>query len=85
MKTRTEKATIYMNKHKAKKCIFTAKTVILKDLQERPARIHGSTCHFVTTINKRFRKGFFAQELMDIVVAIDNNYTQKQIDFYNWV
>ena len=84
---RIEKATKYMETHKAKKCYVEMKKVILKDLEVIPNcnTVKGSTYGFVKAICNRFKRGFFPQEYMDILTGLTTNYTEKQTKFYNWV
>ena len=87
-KTRIEKATDYMNKHKAKKCIIEKKEKILKELVDASncnRIMSGTTASFVKTVTNRFKGCFFAQEYMDILAGMNDDYTEKQIKFYNWV
>jgi len=86
--TRIEKATKYMNNHKAKKYIIESRKKILPELQEMPSynRItSGNTASFLKFVTGRFQGTFFAQEYVDILTGLDTDYTQKQIDYYNWV
>ena len=86
--TRIEKATKYMNNHKAKKCIITAKKKILSELEAMPncnKIISGSTYGFIKAITNRFKGCFYAQEYMDILTGLTSDYTDRQTKFYGWV
>ena len=88
IKTRIEKATDYMNKHKAKKCIIESRTKILKELVDAPnchRIISGATASFVKAVTNRFKGCFYILEYMDILAGMNDDYTEKQIKFYNWV
>lgn len=85
---RIEKATRYINKHKAKKCIIEAKKKILSELETMPncnKIISGSTYGFIKAVTNRFKACFFAQEYMDILTGLTPDYTDRQIKFYDGI
>jgi len=84
---RTQKAIGYIENHKAKKCIVTAKMAILKDLERASGsmRISGATCTFMTAICNRFRSGFFLKEYIAILNGLTAIYDNRQKEFYDWV
>lgn len=85
---RIEKATRYMNGHKAKKCIINKRKRILSELEIMPncrKIVSGATYSFIKAITNRFKGCFYSQEYMDILVGLTTNYTERQIKFYKWV
>lgn len=84
---RVQKATAYIEKHKAKKCFLMSKTAILKDLERTSGsmRICGATAHFMTALCNRFRSGFFLKEYIEILNGLTVFCNDKQSKFYDWV
>ena len=87
MLTRVEKATAYMNNHRAKGFIVEDRKAILAELNNLPSCVyhkivHGSAYGCIKMVTDRFRAGFYAQEYMDIVTGLTEVYTEKQLAYY---
>ena len=86
---RTTKAVKYLDSHTAKKCIINSSKSILKHLEGckyENMRIPGNVATFLLVLCRRFRAGFTVAEYKEILNSLTaDNYTDKQIKFYDWV
>ncbi len=87
MNSRITKAVKYLNSHKAKKCIINSSKSILKHLEDCKGDTHipGNVATFLLVLCRRFRAGFTVAEYKEILNSLTDSYTDKQIEFYNWV
>ncbi|MCK4462883.1 MAG: hypothetical protein KAU58_01070 [Candidatus Omnitrophica bacterium] len=81
---RIEKAIKYVNKHKAKKYLYENRFYIGEDLKNLYLS-RGSSFSFVKTISGRFGLGFSYIDYLQILLGIDNKFTEKQEEYFDWV
>ena len=81
---RIEKAIKYVNEHKSKKYLYENRFYIGEDLK----KLHlsrGSSFSFVKTISSRFGSEFSYIDYLQILLGIDNRFTEKQEKYFDWI
>lgn len=81
---RIDKAIKYMNKHKAKALWLESDEIITAQVISG-GKVHGVTHNFIRILNDRFPAGFTVLEIIQILDNLDDQLTQKQKDYYEWV
>mgnify|MGYP001560735106 FL=1 len=83
---RIGKAIKYVNGHISKETFARSKNIIIADIikfKKNPnVSVHGSSCQFVRVLQNRFPIGFYPDEYLLIINAINNKLTQKQREHY---
>lgn len=83
---RISKAIKYMNGHISKETFAKSKNTIIADIvkfKRNPGVIvHGSSHQFVRVLQDRFPSGFYSDEYLLIINAINDKLTQKQREHY---
>ena len=81
---RIQKATNYVNKHKAKKYLYKNRFFIGKDLKNLHLSV-GSSFSFVKIICNRFGAGFSYIDYLQILLGMNDKFTEAQEKYDKWV
>lgn len=83
---RISKAIKYVNSHISKETFVKSKNTIIADIvkfkRNSSATVHGSSFQFVRVLQNKFPSGFYPDEYLLIINAINDKLTQKQREHY---